>query len=396
MTSENKSHKRPHGNLGIIALKSAESLGDKVNEHLLRQRKARGENFNRDGEAVDTYLVPLTATRFSNGEGKVVLAETARGKDVYILADVSNYSIKYKMYGMDVSTGPDEHFMDIKRTLSAMSGRQKRVTVVMPLLYASRQHRKKARESLDCAMALQELATYGVDEIITFDAHDPTIQNAIPNVSFLNIYPTLDIVKVFLTEQDWILNDDEKLVIISPDTGAMDRAIYYSSMLGVDIGLFYKRRDHSRIVNGKNPIVQHEYIGPDISGINVLIVDDMIASGESVFDIAKELRARGAKKIFVACTFAFFTEGIDKFNRFHEEGMIEKVYSTNLNYVSDQVLESSWFSQVDLSEFLATFIDHLNYDHSAAHLLDATKGIRAFLAQRGYDWEQRKRIAKPE
>lgn len=387
----NMNIKRPQGNLGIVSLVGASELGEKVNQHLLEMREERNENYNRDGEKVETYIIDAVQTRFSNGEGKIRLAETVRGKDVYILADVSNYNIKYSMFGKETMMGPDEHFQDIKRVLSAMSGRAKRVTVVMPLLYASRQHKKKSRESLDCAMALQDLEKLGVDEIVTFDAHDPSIQNSIPLVSFLNIYPTLDILKHFLSEEKWLFNEDEKLVVISPDTGAMDRAIYYAGVLGLDVGLFYKRRDYSKVVNGKNPIVQHEYIGRDIKGLNVLIVDDMIASGESVFDIAEELHKRGAKKIFVASTFAFFTEGPAKFQRFYEEGKINKVFSTNLNFVPEEIRQAEWFSQVDLSNYLARFIDSLNYDRSVSNLLDATEQIRDFLLENGLDVDKRKK-----
>lgn len=387
---DNPQFRRPHGNLSIVALKSARELGEKVNAHLLEIRRARGDDYDRDGNKVFSYLCPITETRFSNGEGKVSLDETARGKDIYVLADISNYSITYKMFGRDVNMGPDEHFLDIKRTFSAMSGRQKRASVIMPLLYASRQHRKKSRESLDCAMALQNLEELGADEIITFDVHDPNIQNAIPFVSFLNIYPTQDILKQFLYEQDWLLDDSEKLLIISPDTGAMDRAIYYAGVLGLDVGLFYKRRDRSKIVDGTNPIVQHEYIGRDVRGLNVLVVDDMIASGESVFDIATELHKRGAKKIFVAATFGFFTSGVEKFNRFYEEGIISKVYTTNLNYVDPGVLKCPWLSQVDVSRYLAMFIDQLNFDHSAAHLLNSTDSIEEFLKERGIDINKRR------
>lgn len=380
---------RPRGNLGIIALDSAKQLGEKLNQHVLEIREAEDANYDRDGEPVSSYLMDITCTRFANGEGKVKLDESARGRDVYILADVSNHSITYPMFGKEVSCGPDEHFQDIKRVLSAMSGRAKHVTVIMPKLYASLQHRKKARESLDCAMALQDLERWGVNEVVTFDAHDPTIQNAIPQVSFLNIYPTLEILKQFLSNEDWLFDDNEKLLVISPDTGAMDRAIYYAGVLGLDVGLFYKRRDHSRVVNGKNPIVQHEYLGADVKGINVLIVDDMINSGESIFDIAKELHQRGAKKIFVAATFAFFTEGYAKFQQNYDLGIIDQVYATNLNYVPQEVLDSNWFTLVDQSMYLAKFIHQLNYDRSASGLLDATKGIRSFLIEHGFDPDKR-------
>ena len=383
------SSKRTRGNLGLIALKSAKELGEKVNDHLLTLRARRDENYDRDGDPVTNYLMNVTETRFANGEAKIKLEESARGKDIYILVDVSNHSISYPMFGKQVAMGPDEHFQDVKRALSAMSGRARHVTVIMPKLYASLQHRKKARESLDCAMALQDLERLGVHEVVTFDAHDPTIQNAIPQVSFLNIYPTLEIVKHILNQQKWLLKENEKLLVISPDTGAMDRAIYYAGVLGVDVGLFYKRRDHSRVVNGKNPIVQHEYMGKDVSGANVLIVDDMINSGESIFDIAKELKKRGAKTILVASPFAFFTEGTAKFEQYYAEGIIDKVFSTNLNYLPEEVLWSNWFSMVDQSEYLAMFIDQLNYDHSASRLLDATQGIRRFLLDNGFDPDRR-------
>ena len=385
----NDSKKHIKGDLGIIALKGCNELGEMLDKHILEIREKTGENYDREGNRITSYLIPAEQTRFSNGEGKVKLKETVRGKDIFIIADVSNYSVKYKMFGQEVMMGPDEHLQDIKRVLSAMNGRAERVTVVMPLLYASRQHKKKSRESLDCAMALQDLEKLGVDEIVTFDAHDPTIQNAIPLVSFLNIYPTLDILKHFLTEEKWLFDPKEKLVVISPDTGAMDRAIYYAGVLGLDVGLFYKRRDHSRIVNGKNPIVQHEYIGRDIKGQNVLIVDDMIASGESVLDIAKELKERGAKKIFVASTFGFFTEGTAKFDKFYEDGLINKVFSTNLNYVAPEVLNAKWFSQVDLSSYLAMFVDTLSNQRSVSLLLDATQGIRSFLLENGFDPDKR-------
>ncbi|WP_459129065.1 ribose-phosphate pyrophosphokinase [Guggenheimella bovis] len=384
-----KKVRQTQGNLGLLALRSAKSLGEKVNEHLLKLREERDECYTRDGEKVDTYLMPISETRFSNGEGKVKLDDSARGRDIYILADVANYSTTYTMYGKEVMMGPDEHFMDIKRSLSAISGRAKHVTVIMPLLYASRQHRKKSRESLDCAVALQDLEHLGVDEIVTFDAHDPTIQNAIPRMSFLNVYPTLDILKHFLSREKWLLDDSEKLIVISPDTGAMDRAIYYAGVLGLDVGLFYKRRDHSRIVNGKNPIVAHEYIGRDIKGMNVLIVDDMIASGQSMLDIAKELKERGAKHIFAASTFAFFTEGTEKFKEYYDKKYIDRVFSTNLNYVPEEIQNAEWFSMVDLSLFLAEIIDQLNYNHSVSRVLDATEGIREFLRENGFDPDRR-------
>jgi ribose-phosphate pyrophosphokinase len=286
------------------------------------------------------------------------------------------------MFGFENHKSPDDHFQDIKRVLSAIGGKAKRITVVMPMLYASRQHRRKGRESLDCSLALQELERLGVNDIITFDVHDPNVQNAIPLISFDNLYPTYEIVKTRLKEEPDLTIDKSSMLVISPDTGAMDRAIYYSSVLGLDIGLFYKRRDHSTIVNGKNPIVQHEYIGRDVEGQDILIVDDMIASGESVFDIVLELKKLKAKRIFVTTTFALFTEGVQKFNKFYEEGLIEKIYSTNLTYIPQEAREAKWFKEVDMSEFIANVIHNLNYDRSIAPLVDATSGIKKLLSER--------------
>lgn len=354
--------------LGIIALESCRELGEQVNKIIQQKRNTE-----------ESLLIPTNEIRFSNGEGKVKLPETVRGKDIYILCDVGNYSCTYKMFGFTNHKGPDEHFQDIKRTVSAIRGKAARITVIMPLLYQSRQHRRKGRESLDCALALQELERLGVDEILTFDVHDPNVQNAIPLLSFENLYPTYDIVKSLISNEDTLSLDKEKLLVISPDTGAMDRAIYYSSVLGVDVGLFYKRRDHSTVVNGKNPIVEHEYMGREVEGKDVLIVDDMIASGESVLYIALELKKRNAKNVYVATTFAFFTEGLEKFNEYYSDGIIAKVYSTNLTYISPELREAKWFNAVDMSEFLSRIINRLNYGKSIAKYMDATRIIRSLL-----------------
>lgn len=354
--------------LGIIALESCRELGEQVNKIIQQKRNTE-----------ESLLIPTNEIRFSNGEGKVKLPETVRGKDIYILCDVGNYSCTYKMFGFTNHKGPDEHFQDIKRTVSAIRGKAARITVIMPLLYQSRQHRRKGRESLDCALALQELERLGVDEILTFDVHDTNVQNAIPLLSFENLYPTYDIVKSLISNEDTLSLDKEKLLVINPDTGAMDRAIYYSSVLGVDVGLFYKRRDHSTVVNGKNPIVEHEYMGREVEGKDVLIVDDMIASGESVLDIALELKKRNAKNVYVATTFAFFTEGLEKFNEYYSDGIIAKVYSTNLTYISPELREAKWFNAVDMSEFLSRIINRLNYGKSIAKYMDATRIIRSLL-----------------
>ena len=354
--------------LGIIALESCKELGNAIDKYIQNNRNC-----------TESFLIPVDEIRFSNGEGKVKISESVRAKDIYILCDVGNYSCTYKMFGITNHKGPDEHFQDIKRTVAAIRGKAARITVIMPLLYESRQHRRKGRESLDCALALQELERLGVDEIITFDVHDPNIQNAIPLLSFENIYPTYDIVKAIVSNEKSLELDKEKLLVISPDTGAMDRAIYYSSVLGVDVGLFYKRRDHSTIVNGKNPIVQHEYVGRDVEGKDVLIVDDMIASGESVLDIAKELKGRNARNVYVAATFGFFTEGLEKFNRAYEAGLITRIYSTNLTYIPENLMSAEWFEGVDLSELSARIINRLNHGRSIAKYMDATRIIQSLL-----------------
>jgi ribose-phosphate pyrophosphokinase len=354
--------------LGIIALESCTELGNAIDQYIQNSRNCN-----------ESFLIPIDEIRFSNGEGKIRIVETVRGKDIYILCDVGNCSCTYKMFGITNHKGPDEHFQDIKRTVAAIRGKAARITVIMPLLYESRQHRRKGRESLDCALALQELERLGVDEIITFDVHDPNIQNAIPLLSFENIYPTYDIVKTIISNEKSLELDKEKLLVISPDTGAMDRAIYYSNTLGVDVGLFYKRRDHSTVINGKNPIVQHEYVGRNVSGKDVLIVDDMIASGESVLDIAKELKKRNAKSVYVAATFAFFTEGLEKFDQAYKDGLISRIYSTNLSYIPQKLYDKEWFKCADLSELSARIINRLNHGRSIAKYMDATRVIHTLL-----------------
>lgn len=357
-----------NGELGLIVLESCKELGEKINEEIKARRKTE-----------ETFLLPAKEIRFSNGEGKVKLTESVRGKDIYILCDIGNYSCTYSMFGIENHKGPDEHFQDIKRTVSAIRGKARRITVIMPLLYEARQHRRKGRESLDCALALQELERLGVQEILTFDAHDPNVQNAIPLLSFENLYPTYDILKTIITEEKNIEIHKDNMLVISPDTGAMDRAIYYSSVLGVDVGLFYKRRDHSTIVNGKNPIVKHEYMGRDVENQDVLIVDDMIASGESVLDIAEELKSRKAGNVYIATTFAFFTEGLEKFQEYYNKGIITRVYSTNLTYISPELEKAEWFKRVDMSEFIARIINRLNKDQSIAKFMDATYVIHELL-----------------
>ncbi|MBO4453340.1 MAG: ribose-phosphate pyrophosphokinase [Clostridia bacterium] len=358
-----------HGKMGLIVLKSCEQLGQEVDQFIHQLRN------EEDGES---YIIPIQEVRFNNGEGKVKINDSVRGRDIYILCDVGNYSCTYNLHGYENHMSPDDHFRDIKRVLSAINGKADRITVLMPLLYSSRQHKRKGRESLDCAMALEELQELGVNCILTFDAHDPTICNAIPKTSFENIFPTYSMLKRFIqNEGDDIFKDN--MTVISPDTGAMERAIYYANVLGLDVGMCYKRRDHTRIVNGKNPIVQHEYIGGPLENKRVLIIDDMIASGESVIEVINEITKLKVTDVYAACTFAFFTEGFEKFDKLYEEGKLKKLYSTNLSYVPQELIDRPWFQLVDMSKFIAKILNTLNYDESIAPLLECTARIRRLL-----------------
>ncbi len=372
----------PFGEAAIIALDSSKKIGLKVDKHLTEIRKKKSKE-KENGHWLDwkkeTYLTDIVSTRFSNGEGKISLQETVRGKDIYILSDIGNYGCTYNMFGMDINMSPDEHFQDIKRAISAISGNARRINVIMPLLYASRQHKRKSRESLDCATALQEIAAMGVKNIITFDAHDPRVENAIPLTGFENLHTTFEMIKALLETEKDLRGDRDSMMVISPDTGAMDRAIYYASVMGLDVGLFYKRRDPNKVVNGKNPIIQHEYMGGDVSGKDVIIVDDMIASGDSILDLAYELKDRNARNIYAAVTFALFTEGAEKMRECWEKGLITRCFSTNLTYIPKKIRDSEWFAEVDMSEYLATLIDKLNYDESISFLFDATERLESFV-----------------
>jgi ribose-phosphate pyrophosphokinase len=363
------------GQLGIIALNSARELGGKVDAEIIRRRKA-DLDFRRGQQTIpDSYMVPVDEVRFSNGEGKVRLPETVRGKDIYLICDIGNYDCTYQMYGATHHMGPDEHFQDVKRTISAIGGKARRTTLIMPLLYASRQDKRKGRESLDCAIALRELANMGVHDILVFDVHATPVQNAIPLVSFENIYTTYDILKALLRDYPESFGQKE-LIVVSPDTGGMDRAIFYASVLSADVGLFYKRRDYKTVVNGKNPIIDHEYLGQSVEGLDVLVVDDMIATGDSIVEIVKEMRVRKARRVFVAAAYALFTEGVAKFDRLFEEKLLDRVYATNLSYVPQHVKERAWFREVDMSALMAKLIDFLNCSRSLAPLVDATEMVR--------------------
>ncbi len=347
--------------LRLIVLDSSKDLGTKVNSCINRLR-------NDD----KNYIVPIKEVRFSNGEGKVVLTESIRDKNVYIIADVGNHSCTYKLYGYENHKSPDDHFQDIKRVISAIKGHASSVNIVMPLLYESRQHRRKGRESLDCAVALQELEQLGVNSIITFDVHDPNVQNAIPCMPFENFYPTCTMLKDFGKNEQV---DFDNLIVVSPDTGAMDRARYYADILKCDVGMFYKRRDLSVVIDGKNPIIAHEYLGKDVEGKDIIVVDDMIDSGGSMLEVVEELNKRKARKIYLFSTFTLFSKGLDKFNDYYNKGMFEKMYSTNLTYVIDEAKKAQWFHEVDCSTYLGAIIDTLDKHQSISPLMDGREKV---------------------
>ncbi len=371
----------PEGKLGIIALKSSEKLGQTVDNYLVRWRRER-EHLNKEhlifnGYSRDTYLVESCCPRFASGEAKGTISDSIRGMDLYILADVTNTGIEYNLGGRMVPMTPDEHYADIKRVIAAASGKAHRINVIMPFLYESRQHKRNSRESLDCALVLQELVSMGVSNIITFDAHDPRVQNAIPTVGFENLMPTYQFIKSLLKSTPDLEIDNDHMMIISPDEGAMHRAIYTANHFGVDVGMFYKRRDYSRIVNGKNPIVAHEFLGDSVEGKDVIIVDDMIASGESMLDVCRQLKERKAKRIFCISTFGLFTSGLEVFDKAYEKGIFDKVITTNVIYQNPELFNRSWYATADLSKYIAIIIDHLNHDSSISELLDPSERIQS-------------------
>lgn len=375
--------KMPFAPLGIVAMESSRELGEKINNYIVEWRKtyvnSHIDNLTFPSYVRDTFLIDAEVPRFKTGDGKGVIKESVRGADLYIISDVGNYNCKYNMFGFENSKSPDDHFRDIKRIIAAAGGKASRITVIMPMLYSGRQHRKIGRESLDCALALQELQDLNVENIITFDAHDPRVQNAVPLIGFESIAPHYQFLKALFKTVDDLDVSKEGLVIISPDEGAVTRSIYYSSILEIDLGLFYKRRDYSRIVNGKNPIVAHEYLGGSVEGKDVVVVDDILASGESVLDIAIELKRRKARRIFIAVTFAQFTNGLEKFHEAYEKGIFTKIFGTNLTYRTPELLAAPWYVDVDMSKFLAYLIDTMNHNMSLSSLLDPSDKIRNIL-----------------
>ena len=377
----------PYGPLGIIALPGTEKLAEKINSYLVKWREDQirnnKENIAFYGYQRANYLIDTTVARFGSGEGKAVINDTVRGYDLYILVDCFNYSVTYNMYGKEVPKSPDDHFSDLKRVISAASSKAKRINVIMPMLYEGRQHKRSSRESLDCAMALQELTALGVENIITFDAHDQRVQNSIPHKSFENVMPTYQMIKALVNSVDDLSIDPDHLMVISPDEGAMHRCIYFATQLGVNLGMFYKRRDYTRVVNGRNPIVAHQYLGESVEGKDIIIVDDMISSGESMLEVARKLKELKAKRIFVCTAFGLFCNGLEIFDKAHEEGIFEKVFTTNGIYQSDELLARDWYESVELSKYLAYFLDTINHDLSVSSLLDNSEKIDKLLNSKG-------------
>ncbi|MBO6215219.1 MAG: ribose-phosphate pyrophosphokinase [Lachnospiraceae bacterium] len=377
--------RKPVGPIGLIALKSIAGIGEQVDEYLVTWRANRQadhlDEITRSGYLSGSYMVDVDVPRFGSGEAKATILESVRGLDVYIMLDVTNWSITYSLCGHENHMSPDDHYSDLKRVIAAIAGKAKRITVIIPFLYEGRQHRRNTRESLDCALALQELVSMGVDNIITFDAHDPRVQNAIPLHGFETVQPAYQFMKGICREIKDLKIDNDHLMIISPDEGATYRAVYLASVLGVDMGMFYKRRDYSRIEGGRNPIVAHEFLGSSIDGKDVIIMDDMISSGESMIDVARELKKRNANRIFAVATFGLFTSGLDSFDKAVEEGLLYKVVTTNLVYQTPELLSRDYYISCDMSKYIAYIIDTLNHDCSISQLLDPYDRIENLVKQ---------------
>lgn len=375
----------PVGSLGIISLEGCKVLGDKIDKYLVKWRTER-ESEHKDSLAFsgyqrDSYLLSAKVPRFGSGEAKGMIMQSVRGTDLYLLVDVCNYSLTYSLCGHKNHMSPDDHFQDLKRIIAAVGGKARRITVIMPFLYESRQHKRSSRESLDCALALQELVQMGVDNIITFDAHDPRVQNAIPLHGFETVQPAYQFIKGLLKNVKGLQMDAEHMMVISPDEGGMKRAIYIANVLGLDMGMFYKRRDYTRIENGRNPIVAHEFLGTSVDGKDVIIIDDMISSGESIIETAEALKARNANRIFVFSTFGLFTNGLEKFDKAYECGLITRILTTNLIYQTEELLSREWYINCDMSKYIAYIIDTLNHDSSISDLLSPSERIQSIVAR---------------
>ena len=382
----------PVGPLGIIAMPGCEALCDKIDKYLVKWRANQASEHQQNiafyGYQRDTYKVNVSLPRFGSGEAKGVVNESVRGFDLYIITDVFNYSCTYNMYGMEVPMSPDDHYADLKRVISAISGKAKRITILMPMLYEGRQHKRSSRESLDCALALQELVNLGVDNIMTFDAHDKRVQNAIPNGSFENIMPTYQMIKSLVNSVEDLHVDKDHLMVISPDEGALHRCIYFATQLGVNLGMFYKRRDYTRVVNGRNPIVEHQYLGDSVEGKDIIIVDDMISSGESMLEVCSKLKGLKAGRIFVCTTFGLFCIGLEVFDEAYKNGTFYRVFTTNGVYQTPELLSRDWYESVDLSKYTAYFLDTLNHDMSVSSLLDCSDKIEKILIKKGLKEEK--------
>ncbi len=375
----------PDGALGLIPLKSCEELGAKVDQYLVGWREKREHAHKNEaafkGYHRDSYIISTSVPRFGTGEAKGVIKESVRGYDLYLMVDVTNYSLTYSVSGHENHMSPDDHYADLKRIIAAVGGKARRITAIIPFLYESRQHKRTARESLDCALALQELTAMGVDNIITFDAHDPRVQNAIPLKGFETVQPAYQFIKGILKSCDDLKLDNDHLMIISPDEGGTNRAVYLANVLGVDMGMFYKRRDYSKIVDGRNPIVAHEFLGTSVEGKDVIIIDDMISSGESMIDVATELKKRKANRIFVVSTFGLFTNGLERFDKAVEDGTIYKVVTTNLTYQTPELLSRPYYINCDMSKYIAYIIDTLNHDSSISDLLNPYDRIQKLVSK---------------
>lgn len=373
----------PFAPLKIVALESCKELGDKINDYIVHFRHDTLKDSQKSAllstYQSTSYLTENTCSRFGTGEAKGAITESIRGKDLFIMVDVCNYSLTYSVNGHTNHMSPDDHFQDLKRIISSAAGKARRITVIMPFLYESRQHKRISRESLDCAVGLEELVDMGVSNIITFDAHDPRVQNAIPLRGFDNFNPPYQFIKALLRAEPDLKVDTNHLMVISPDEGAMHRAVYFSNVLGVDMGMFYKRRDYSTIVNGKNPIVAHEFLGDDTAGKDVIIIDDMISSGDSILDVAKQIKGTGANRVFICTTFGLFTEGFQKFDEYYEKGYLDRLITTNLTYLPPALLEKPYFKVADMSKFIALIIDSINHDVSIEEVLNPTEKIHQLL-----------------
>ena len=383
-----ENNRLPVAPLKIAALESCRDLAEKVNAHLVRMRASgeeeteeRRRSLHYRGYDADSYLLSINCPRFGTGEGKGVINESVRGADLFVMVDVTNYSLTYKVDGNENHMSPDDHFQDLKRIIAAGGAAAHRVNVIMPFLYESRVLHRDGRESLDCSLALHELVNMGVDNILTFDAHEPRVQNAIPLKGFETVQPIYQFIKALLQTEPELKVDSEHMMIISPDAGGMGRAIYFANMMGLDVGMFYKRRDYTRLVGGRNPVLAHEFLGTDVTGKDVIVVDDMISSGETVQEVARELKRRGAKKVFVCATFGLFTNGLARFDRYYEEGLIDKIFTTNLVYQSPELLSRPYYVSVEMSKYIALLIDSLNHDTSVSELLQPHERIHRALTK---------------